>query len=47
MLVCELAQKYNTKVILSHLNPQIDKKDYFNEAFGNYHLAKIGDKIEI
>lgn len=45
--ICELAKKYNTKVILSHLNPQTNIKDYLNEAFGNYHLAKIGDKIEI
>jgi ribonuclease BN (tRNA processing enzyme) len=45
--ICELAKKFNSKVILTHLNPQTDIKEYQSQAFGNYHLAQIGDKIEI
>jgi ribonuclease BN (tRNA processing enzyme) len=45
--ICELSQKFATKAILTHLNPQTDKEKYINEAFGDYHLAQIGDKIII
>ncbi len=45
--ICELSQKYSTKAILTHLNPQANKEKYINEAFGDFHLAQIGDKITI
>ncbi len=45
--ICELGQKYSVKTILTHLNPQTDKQKYIDEAFGDYFIAQIGDKITI
>lgn len=39
--VCELGQKYGVKVILTHFNPETDKKLIENECFGNYEISEI------
>ena len=45
--ICKLAQKYDKKVILSHLNPQTDIEEYSSEAFGKFELAKINQEIKL
>lgn len=45
--VCELAQKHDVKVILTHLNPGISKVELKREAFGNYIISNVNETYEI
>lgn len=45
--VCELAQKHDVKVILTHLNPDISKGQIKGEAFGNYIISSLNETYEI
>jgi len=44
---CELAKKFECKVVLTHLNPNLTEDEILNEAFGNFEIAKINKSIII
>ncbi len=45
--VCELGQKYGVKVILTHFNPETDKKLIEKESFGDYEISEINKSYTI
>lgn len=45
--ICELGEKYQRKVILSHLNPKTDRKDYQSQCFGDYIITEICQEINL
>ena len=47
VMAVELGQKYGVKVILTHFNPETDKKLIENECFGNYEISEINKSYTI